>query len=448
MKDRPQVVIVGRKNAGKSTLFNRLIEEERSITSPIPGTTRDSNHAICFWQGQAFELVDTGGLDSVISDQVEKEVNKRTKKISEQADIILYVVDGRKGVLEADRKNLNQLKKKLTAKIITVVNKLDSKKQIDQSFDEFFRLGTDQLIPISAISGSGTGDLLDKITSRLPQKKLKPTTEPAIKIAVIGRPNVGKSSLINAILNSDRLIINNTPGTTRDAQYITFQYHEKQFLIIDTAGVRKKSKVGKHAAYGIPRAIEIASVKKSLKAIKQCQVVLLVLDITEQVANQDQRLARTIINERKGIVLVANKWDLVKNKDDKTINFYKKYLLNQLPFLKWAPLIFVSAKEGVRVKKILEMAQKVEKDQTRIIPKTELEEFIKAAVAHRPPNRTLGKGRVQILSLEQDQKEPTKFILRIKQTQYLPEYYKSYIMNMLRVYFDWWGNPLEVIVKK
>lgn len=447
MKNKPRIVIIGRKNAGKSTLFNRLIEEERSITSPIPGTTRDANHAVCFWRGQEFELVDTGGLDPHIADQVEEEINKRTQKISQQADMILYVVDGKKGVLEADRKNLNQLKKNLAPGIITVVNKLDSKKQIDQFFNDFFRLGADQLIPLSAISGSGTGDLLDIIVSQLPQKKSAPLLDSAIKIVVIGRPNVGKSSLINAILNSDRLIVNQAPGTTRDAQYIPFQYHKKQFLIIDTAGVRKKNKVGRSQGDN-PRIIEIASVKKSLKAIKQCHVALLVLDITEQVANQDQLLARTIINERKGIVLVANKWDLVKNKDDKTINFYRKYLLNQLPFLKWAPLIFVSAKEGTRAKKILEIVQKVRKNQTRIIPETELEEFIKMAVAHRPPTQAKGKGRVKILSLKQDQKKPFKFIIKIKPGQFLPEYYKSYLMNMLWMHFDLWGNPLEIIVKK
>ena len=446
MKKDQQVVIVGRKNAGKSTLFNRLVEEERSITSKVPGTTRDSNHAICNWRDKSFQLIDTGGLDIVKTDSTEQKVIKRTQRSLKQADVILYLVDGRQGLKETDRKAFNQIKKDYPAKLILTVNKLDSKKLIDQHLNEFWRLGAKEVAAVSATSGIGTGDLLDKICNLLTGQQAQKTVDPEIKIATVGKPNVGKSSLINTLLAFDRLIISNTPGTTRDAQYIPFKYQGKQFLIIDTAGIRKKSQVGKRK--DVPRAIEIESVRKSLKAIKQCQVALLILDISEKISSQDKRLARTIVNEKKGLVLVANKWDLIKNKDEKTHNFYKDYVLHNLPFLTWAPLIFVSATEGIRVKKILQIVQKIRQDQVRTFSQEELTEFINLILARRPPGRSKGKKPIKILALEQDRRKSLKFDLKIGSGQYLPESYKSFIMNMFRVHFSVWGNPIEIIVKK
>lgn len=443
----PRVVIVGRKNAGKSTLFNRLIEERKSITSSSPGTTRDSNEAVCNWRGRQFNLIDTGGLDIIKEDTTEQKVLAKTLDALSQAQIILYLVDGRLDPSQEDRQAINRIKKKHTGQIFLVVNKLDSKKLIDKNSADFFKLGVEDTLAVSATLGIGTGDLLDEIASRLPVQENKRENEPDVKIVVLGKPNVGKSSLINAILSRDRLIISKAAGTTRDAQEILFKHQNQNFLLIDTAGLRRKSKVGR-GSLPTPQAIEIKSVQKSLKALGAADVALLVLDVTQQITSQDKRIAKTITNERKGLVIVANKWDLVQHKDEKTMNSYRQYISACLPFLNWAPLVFVSAKTGLRVRKPLDMACKIKKDQDRVFTQEVLATFIKTATRERPPTKGKGTKRPRLVSFVQDQRKKLRFILTIGQGEYLSSAYKSFLANALRDFFDLAGSPIEIIIKK
>lgn len=343
----PQVAIIGRTNVGKSTLFNRLSETKKAIVSPIPGTTRDRKQEIIKWQGKEFILVDTGGPD-VLEKELAPQIKKQIVIAIKKTNLILLVVDGQSELLPQDRQ-IARILRKIKKPIILGINKIDNPRIEERIAPEIFALGFPFQAIFSAANGSGTGDLLDLITKLLP-KNLKPYTlnlKP-IKLAIIGRPNVGKSSLLNALIGEERVIVSPIPHTTRDINDVEFSYKNKNFLIIDTVGLRRKRKV-----WGI---IEREGVKQTIETIKKADVILVVLEVHRTISHQDKELIRLVREKKKPLALILNKWDLVTNKTAKTRNYYLHYFSQALPFLKNTPVLFVSALTGQNIKKILDLA--------------------------------------------------------------------------------------------
>lgn len=432
----PSVVIVGRSNVGKSTLFNKIAEENRALILPEAGTTRDRLEARITWQYKTFTLVDTGGLDPKKTDDYYEAIISQSHAAQTKAAVIVLVVDVTVGVLPADRDVIRALRKK-GKKIILAVNKCDNpRRRAEAALFHQFNL---PLHPVSAKNGVGTGDLLDAITQNLP-KTLPVADKPDLTLALIGKPNVGKSSLLNAIFGEERMIVSPLPHTTRDSQDVLVLHHERLFKIIDTAGIRRYSHQGS--------AVEELSIGKSRQAMERADVVGLVIDISQNVTSQDKRLSEEITDSGKGIFIIANKWDLIPEKDSDTIERYKKYLYVSFPHLSWAPIIFTSADAEVRVKKILELAWDIFENFNKQVPKQELRDLLAKAVAKRKP--TIGKGthRPKLLALEQIGTRPPRFMLTIPVKTDLAESYRRFLTNSIRDEFNLEGVPVKLTVQE
>ncbi|MBU0671257.1 MAG: ribosome biogenesis GTPase Der [Patescibacteria group bacterium] len=447
-----KVAICGRTNAGKSTLFNKLSESNKAIISSLPGTTRDLNYAPISWTGKHYEIIDTGGIDIFDEKELESNIKKQIAAAQKAASVILYTVDGHENLSEADKKIIKKLVRKKT-NFILVVNKIDSKKIQEKADPNFERLGVEHVAYVSSKNGSGTGDLLDIINKHLPEAKAKELKENVLKLAIVGKPNVGKSSLLNAILGEDKVVVSDIPHTTRDINDIEFAYKNKNYLLIDTAGLRKKAKVGNWKDKRIAH-IERQSVRSTLTTIEEADVVFLVLEAQKNVSDQDKKISQLAVNNSKGLIIVINKWDLIEDKTDKTYDEFIKYFHNHLPFLSWAPMIFISAKEKQRVHAILELAQEVHQNQNLEILSQELDQILNLVMKKYKPKQsqtiTFGQKKKPLVleSLTQVDKSPPTFILKTPKPKNVPQAMPNIIEKHLREEFEFLGTPIKIIIEE
>jgi len=434
--DKPIVAVVGRPNVGKSTFFNQIVGKRISIVDDQPGVTRDRIYADAEWLNRKFTLVDTGGLDPESDDELLVKMRRQVEIAIDTADVIIFLVDGQVGVTPADHQIANLLRK--TRKpVVVAVNKIDNFED-EAMVADFFSLGLGEPMGISAVHKRGIGDLLDKVVKYLPDKGIDEEEDQMIKIAVVGRPNVGKSSLVNRILGEERVIVSDIPGTTRDAIDTPFEVDGKKYLIIDTAGIRRKSRINE--------ALERYSVLRALAAIRRCDVVLMMLDATQPVAEQDAKIAGLAIEEGKATVIVVNKWDLIE-KDTYTMEEYKNRILQKLGFIAYAPMVFISAKTGQRTNRILELVDEVYSRYTMRVSTGVLNDCISDATAVAAPPSEKGR-MLKIYYATQVSVKPPTFVLFVNDPELMHESYQRYLENYLRKTFDLTGTPIRLLVRQ
>lgn len=436
---KPLVAIIGRPNVGKSTLFNRVIRERRAIVEDVAGTTRDRLYAEAEWNGVHFDVVDTGGLlaEQEIETSSSIEISSATQRQAlfaiEEAELLLLLVDGEAGVTAGDHE-VADLVRRSNLPVIVVVNKAESRNRQDAAVD-FYELGLGEPVTISALHGMGVGDLLDQIVDLLPARETGEEEEEALPaIAIVGRPNVGKSALLNSILGESRQIVSEVPGTTRDAIDTEITWAEQRLLLIDTAGIRRRGR--------IDQGIEKFSVLRSFRAIERCDVAVLVLDATEPFTAQDQHVAGFIVEAKKGIILVVNKWDLVE-KTGKTMNEFIDKAQQEFEFVPYAPIIFTSALTGQRVEQIIDIALNVMTERSKRIPTGDLNRLLRdVIVRHAPPTKP-GKW-VKFYYLTQAATEPPTFVFFCNAPQNVHFSYRRYLENTLRKHFGFTGTPIDI----
>lgn len=428
------VAIVGRANVGKSTIFNRIVGERISIVEDIPGVTRDRIYANASWLTRDFRLIDTGGIE--LDDASFTEQIKMQAEIAiEEADVILFVVNGREGVTKEDLFVARMLQKSRKP-IVLAVNKIDDQAYKDNIYD-FYSLGVGNPIPVSGSHGIGIGDILDEIIHMLPESE-EEHHEDEIRFSIIGRPNVGKSSLTNALLGEERVIVSDIEGTTRDAIDTAFEKDGQKYRVIDTAGMRKKGKIYEN--------IEKYSILRALSAVEKSDVVLVVIDGERGVIEQDKHVAGNAHEAGKGVILVVNKWDLVQ-KDDKTMKKMEDSLREQFKYLDYAPIVFVSAKEKKRINLLFPMIQEVYKNNHKRVSTSVLNDVLIDAQAMNPTT-TFNGGRLKIFYANQVSICPPTFVLFTNDPQYLHFSYKRYLENRLREAFGFEGTPIHIICRK
>ena len=481
----PKIVIFGRTNVGKSTLFNRLIENEKALVADIAGTTRDSNLGEVEWQGRKFDVVDTGGvinLDEFTSEgkikialdkeTIDRKVQMQAREHLSRADLILFLVDTKAGLMSQDRQLALFLKEHAQGKkIILVANKTDSPKE-NFKVPEFYKLGLGEPFPISAATGSGTGDLLDEILKQLKKEfgrkkkaaryseaedeenkrkrgKNAPDSD-LIRVGIMGKPNVGKSSLINSIFGQERVIVSSVAHTTREPQDTEFDYEGKKIVLIDTAGISKNA--GKSSRRDIPARkgkkvdLEKEGINRSLKSLNRADISLLVLDISKEITRQDAKLADEIVGRKKSLIIIANKWDLIPEKDVKKFNEYINY---HLPFIKWVPIIYVSALTGRKTQDILDLIMKINVERAKVLTEKELEKFLKRIVKiHRPTRFRPTDKYPYIKTITQTDSYPPEVEIKIGGKESIDSSYLRFIENQLRNQFGFLGTPISVRVKK
>ena len=433
------VAIVGRPNVGKSTLFNRLTGGRIAIVDDFSGVTRDRHYGKTEWNGKEFNIIDTGGYVVGSDDIFEAAIRSQVKIAIDEADVLLFMVDVASGITDLDTEFANVLRKSKKP-VCVVVNKVDN---TDRQYEaaEFWGLGFKSLFNISSMTGSGTGELLDEIAKHIETETTENSdTEKAElpKIAVIGRPNVGKSSLVNALLGEDRNIVTDIAGTTRDTIHSHYKLFEKEFLLIDTAGIRKKAKVHED--------IEFYSVMRSIKAIENCDIVLLLIDATVGIDAQDMSLVQLAINNNKGLVILVNKWDLIE-KQTKTANEYEKIIKEKLKPFSDVPIVFASALTKQRIFKAIEVALEVYDNKTRKIKTKELNDVSQEIIAAYPPPAIKGKF-IKIKYATQLPGRSPKFAFFCNHPQYVSESYKRYLENRLRERYSFCGVPIMIFFRK
>ncbi len=457
---RPLVAIVGRPNVGKSTLFNRLIGERKAVVYDVPGTTRDRIYGTVEWRGRVFDVVDTGGLDptagtrgreplSVDSAAFIQEIREQVQAAVAEADAILFVVDVRDGVTPADEQvaeTLRRLQKpkngRMHPPILLVVNKVDA--HFDEAdLTEFYRLGLGDPIPISALHGKGVGDMLDRLLEVLPhapryREDLEEEDQGAIRVAIVGRPNVGKSSLLNRLVGKERALVSDLPGTTRDPVDTHIRYHGRDIILVDTAGIRRRGR--------IEMGVEKFSVLRALRALQRAEVALLVVDATEGVVAQDAHIGGLIVDAGASCIIVVNKWDAIE-KDEFTINRFTEHVRARLRFLDYAPILFVSAKTGQRVSRILPTVVEVAEARRQRIPTSRLNRIIQEALEAQPPPGKGGKV-LKIYFAAQVGKPPPTIVLHVNDPDLAHFSYLRYLENRIREEFPFPGTPIRFILRK
>jgi GTP-binding protein len=401
-----------------------------------PGITRDRLYQDAEWAGRVFTLVDTGGLDFVESGDIPRQVRRQVELAIEEADVVLFLVDARAGLTSTDE-DVAALLRRTKKPVLLVANKVENFQRTGQLVD-FYRLGLGEPIPISAAQGMNTGDLLDRLVSVLPPDAAEEEEPDTIRIAVIGRPNVGKSSLVNAILGEQRVIVSEIPGTTRDAIDTYFEREGRRYMLVDTAGIRRKSR--------IEEAVERYSVIRSLRAVDRCEVALVVLDAREGVTDQDKRIAGYAHEQGKASVLVVNKWDLVE-KDNRTTQRFTELIRRELAFMTYAPVVFISALTGKRVPRLLEMVDLVAQQQCLRISTSDLNRLIRDAVMHNPPPADKNR-RLKILYATQGGVKPPTFILFVNDPELMHFSYLRYLENQLRAAFGFEGTPIRFLLRQ
>ena len=446
MSSVPSIALIGRTNVGKSTLYNRLTETRKALVSNVPGTTRDRKEGLCLWRGRVINIVDTGGLDVNDESEIERNVVLQAEVAIKKADIIYFVVDLKTGALPQER----DVAKKLVASgkpVIVVGNKAETIAMVTTVHNrEWHFPGLTAPVPVSALKGNGIGDLLDE-TYDLLAKLNRPPAElsqvQTVKVAVIGKPNVGKSSLLNAIIGEERFIASPLAGTTREPNDIEIKVGDHSYTFIDTAGLRKKAKVDKAGG------LEAAGVERTQQVLRRCDVALFVIDATEPIGSQERTLAGLLQEAHGGIIVVANKWDLVPNKTPSTINQFEKNVVGCLPFISWAPILFSSALTGQRVSNLFELIDEIQRRRFTRIPEEELETFQKAAVRAHLPSRGKGPKPPKILGIEQIDVAPPSFqvVIKAKRLDVLHPSYLRFLENRLRQRFDFAGTPIRMGIR-
>ncbi|WP_297631766.1 ribosome biogenesis GTPase Der [uncultured Clostridium sp.] len=429
---KPIVAIVGRPNVGKSTLFNRLAGHRISIVEDTPGVTRDRVYAQAEWLNYNFTMIDTGGIEPERNDIIVKQMRRQANIAIETADVIVFIVDGKEGVTAADEEVASMLRKSKKP-VVLVVNKVDSLKEEENGW-EFYNLGIGDPITISASQGLGLGDMLDRVVEGFPKNAGEEDEDEYIRIAMIGKPNVGKSSLINRLLGEERVIVSNVPGTTRDAIDSYLETEEGKFILIDTAGLRRKSKVKEE--------IERYSVIRTYTAIERADVCILMIDAEEGITEQDEKIIGYAHEMRKAIMVIVNKWDLIE-KDDKTLDNYKKDLQSKLKFLSYAEYLFISALTGQRSHKVLQVARKCYDNYSKRISTGILNDVVNRAVLMKEPP-TVGIRRMKIYYATQVATKPPKFIFFVNDSNATHFSYQRYLENQLRESFDFEGTGIQI----
>lgn len=434
---RPVVAIVGRPNVGKSTLFNKLVGARLSIVDDKPGVTRDRIYGDCEWLGHRFLLVDTGGIEPRADDVILSQMRAQANIAIATADVIVLVTDLRSGVVATDQDVANMLQKS-GKPVILCVNKCDSVGAPDPEFYEFYNLGMGDPIAVSAVHGHGTGDLLDAVIAYFPPESEEEEEDDTIKVAVIGKPNVGKSSLINRISGQERAIVSDIAGTTRDATDTRIENQYGKFTFIDTAGIRRKSKV--------TDAIEKYSIIRARTAVERANVCVIMIDATEGFTEQDSKVAGIALDQGKGCIVVVNKWDAVE-KDGNTMREYKENLAVDFAFMKFAPFVFISAKTGQRVDRLFEQIAYVYAQSTMRISTGKLNEILGAATARVQPPTDKGK-RLKIYYMTQASVCPPTFVFFVNNAQLFHFSYQRYLENQIREVFGLEGTPVRFIIRE
>jgi len=427
------VAIVGRQNVGKSTLLNRLAGKRVAIVEDLPGTTRDRVFADVSWQEVTFTLVDTGGLEPRPHSTITQEVKEQVEIAIAEADAVIFLVDVKDGLTPSDMEIADRLRRS-SKPILLVANKADNAK-LEAGVVEFYELGLSEPLAISAYHGQGSAELLDRIIALLPAPSPTEAEAEVIKVAIVGRPNVGKSMLLNALLGGERAIVDDVPGTTRDAIDTLFDFDGQSVLLIDTAGIRRRGKLVK--------GIEKYSVLRALRAIDRADVALLVLDATELVTAQDTHIAGYIQQAAKGIVLVINKWDLIA---DKNIAEYNKYIRRQLRFMPYAAVLYISAKFGQGVESVMPEVRRVYQERLKRLPTAAVNSVVQqAAAVHNLPR--IGTKQLKILYATQAEVNPPTFVFFVNDTNLIHFSYRRYLENKLRQAFGFAGTPLRLVFK-
>jgi GTP-binding protein len=432
----PVVAIVGRPNVGKSTIFNRFAGERIAIVEDKPGVTRDRIYCRSEWGGREFHLIDTGGLEFGGDDEFLTHIRHQAELAIDEADVILFVTDGRDGVTPTDEE-VATLLHRANKPVVVAVNKIDDLK-FDEAVYEFYQLGFEHVFPISSLHGTGTGDLLDCLVKHFPEQTDEDYDEDTIRVSLIGRPNVGKSSLVNAILGEERVIVSPVAGTTRDAIDTPFEFEGQEYVLIDTAGIRKRGKVYE--------SVEKYSVLRALRAIERSDVCLIVLDGERGIAEQDKRIAGYAHEAGKASIFVVNKWDAVE-KDDKTMNRFTEKIRDEFSFMDYAPILFVSAKTKQRVQKILPKVLEVADQHAMRVPTHVLNQVIHDAMATTPPPSDKGR-RFRVQYVTQVSVKPPTFVLFCNDPELAHFSYLRFLENQLRQAFPFTGTPLRMILRK
>lgn len=434
---KPIVAIIGKPNVGKSTFFNYIVGQRISIVEDTPGVTRDRVYSETAWRDRLFTVVDTAGIEPETDDIIINQMRKQAEIAIQIADVIIFLTDIKQGVTAAD-KDIALMLKKSKKKIVLVCNKADNFGQAPDDIYEFYNLGLGEPLAISAANAKGIGDVLDKVYNLLPDKDASEDESEIIKVAVIGKPNVGKSSLVNRILGEERLIVSNIAGTTRDAIDSEFENEFGKYTFIDTAGVRKKSK--------IKESIEKFSIMRTLFAIERSDVCLMMIDANEGVTDQDAKIAGEAHEAGKGVIIVVNKWDDIE-KDNNTTEVYKKEIYNKVPYLSYAPIIFISAKTGQRVNKLYELINQVAANNAMRVGTSVINQVLNEAIALVQPPTDKGR-RLKIFYMTQASTKPPTFVVFVNDKELFHFSYERYLINQLRKEFGLQGTPIRMIVRE
>lgn len=432
------VAIVGRPNVGKSTLFNRIIGEQRAITEERPGTTRDRLYAEAEWAGRVFTVVDTGGIDLTAETGFAAQVTAQARLAMEEADVIIFVVDAKDGVTPADME-IAQLLRRSKAPVVLAVNKVDNPARAEQLRSEFFALGLGEPIPISALQGIGVGDLLDEVVASIPRAPQAPEApeveEP--KIAIVGRPNVGKSQLLNTLLGYERAIVSEIPGTTRDVIDTRLEVDGRAVVLLDTAGIRRRGR--------IEPGVEKYSVLRALRAVNRADVVLWMVDATEGITAQDQHVLGYVVEAARGVVMLVNKWDLIENKAQAREEF-EAQIRSALNWAPWIPYLFISALTGRNVNRVLPLALQVYEERKKRVPTATLNDVLLRAVAAHPPP-PVGRQRLKIYYVTQPQVAPPVFVFFVNDPKLMHFSYERFLENRIREAFGFMGVPIRLVFR-
>lgn len=432
---KPIVAVVGRPNVGKSTFFNRIVGRRVAIVEDTPGVTRDRIYAEAEWNGVYFDIIDTGGIEPDSKDVILSQMREQAQMAMDMADVILFLVDGKEGLTSADEEVADMLRR-TGKKVILLVNKIDSPSKLPDNFYDFYELGIGTPIPISAANMTNLGDVLDDIVKAFPHGVSE--DDDAVKVAIIGKPNVGKSSLVNALLDENRVIVSDIAGTTRDSIDSPFDYEGQRYILIDTAGIRRKSKVNED--------IEKFSVIRAVASIERCDVCLLMIDGAEGLTEQDKKIAGVAHEAGKGIIVVVNKWDLVE-KETNTMRDFTRKLQAELLFMSYAPIIFISALKKQRLSEVMNKVVYVQEKRSMRVPTGQLNSLISDAMLMNPPPSDKGK-RLKIYYAAQIGEKPPLFSFSINKRELMHFSYARYIENRIRDAFGFEGTSIKFVFRE